>query len=121
MKVTGPTTSGAPDATPDATVGDAGAATDAEAPAAELDGAAPVDAGEAPGAAERMTADIAAQLVDGKIGVQAALEQVVERVIDGQLGPDAPAAVRDQVRAALHEALASDPLLAERLRQIQSA
>jgi hypothetical protein len=67
-------------------------------------------------AADPLTSDIAADLQAGKIDPKAALDRVVERVLDQQLGADAPAAVREQLRAALRETINSDPLLTERLR-----
>jgi hypothetical protein len=74
-------------------------------------------ASETPGT-DALTADIAADLHAGKLDAQAAVERLVERVIDQQLGADAPAPVREKLRAALQEALASDPYLVEKLRQL---
>jgi hypothetical protein len=64
------------------------------------------------------TADIAADLRAGRLGRDAALERVVERVLDRQLGVDAPASVRETVRAALRDALGSDPALTSQLRAL---
>jgi hypothetical protein len=63
-------------------------------------------------------ADLGAELRSGKLTSRAAVEQVLERVVARQIGPDAPAAVRDRVRAALQDALDADPLLAEKLRNL---
>jgi hypothetical protein len=63
-------------------------------------------------------ADIVSDLRAGKISAQAAVERVVDRVLDQQVGPDAPAAVREQVGAALRQALEDDPLLADKLRAL---
>lgn len=108
MKVTGPG-SGAPGGP--------------EAPGDPTQAAAPDQAGrpDAP-ASERgvntVTAEIAAELAAGKLAPQAALERVVELVIDKQLGAGAPASIREKLRAALHDTLESDPFLAEKLREI---
>jgi hypothetical protein len=65
-----------------------------------------------------IAAGISSDLAAGRLSPQAAVDKVVEQVLSRQLGPDAPAAVREQVRAALQEALASDPLLADKLRRL---
>ncbi len=65
-------------------------------------------------------ADVAAELAAGRIDPKAALERVIERVIDKQIGPGAPAAVREKVRAALESAVSDDPLLSEKLRSLGS-
>jgi hypothetical protein len=74
----------------------------------------------APGAAgaDPLTADIAAELQAGRLGAKAALDRIIERVIDKQLGVDAPAAAREKLRAALQDTLADDPFLAEKIREI---
>ena len=43
---------------------------------------------------------------------------MIERVVDKQLGPGAPAAVREKVRAALESAVADDPLLSEKIKSL---
>jgi hypothetical protein len=63
-----------------------------------------------------VTSDIAADLKAGKIDPKAALDRVVERVLDQQLGPNAPSALRDQLRDSLRDTIGGDPFLAERLR-----
>ena len=63
-------------------------------------------------------ADIGADLKAGKVTAQAAIEQVIARVLDKQIGTDAPAAVREQVGAALRDALESDPLLLDKVRAL---
>jgi hypothetical protein len=73
----------------------------------------------APGAvrgAETLTAHIAADLKAGKLGPEAALDRVVELVLDQQLGANAPVALRDKLRDALRDTISSDPFLTERLR-----
>jgi hypothetical protein len=65
-----------------------------------------------------LTADIATELSAGRIDPKAALDRVIERVLDKQLGPGAPAAVREQVRAALETAVADDPALSDKIRSL---
>ena len=65
-----------------------------------------------------LTADIAAELTAGRIDPKAAIDRVIERVVDKQLGPGAPAAVREKVRAALESALADDPVLSDKIRSL---
>jgi hypothetical protein len=71
---------------------------------------------EAPTAAGSVTADLAAELKAGKISPQAAVDRVIDRVVDRQLGTNAPAAVREKLRTALENAVADDPLLADKIR-----
>jgi len=75
---------------------------------------------EAPAAAARSRAtpvrDLAADLEAGRVSPRGAIEKVVERVVARQLGPDAPPETRERIRAALQDALETDPLLAEKLR-----
>ncbi|HEY2728407.1 MAG TPA: hypothetical protein VGK52_00610 [Polyangia bacterium] len=131
MKVTGPGSQAgvpgaAPDAAsaPDAVKGKAGT-TGAEKPEganrtfAETLGAgrpAPEAVPPRAGAADPLTSDIAADLQAGKIDPKAALDRVVERVLDHQLGADAPATLRSQLRDALRNTISSDPFITERLR-----
>jgi hypothetical protein len=71
-------------------------------------------------AARGLTADVAAELATSRIDAKGALDRVIDRVIDKQLGPGAPAAVREKVRAALESAIADDPLLSEKIRSLGS-
>ena len=71
---------------------------------------------EAVAAAGSPTADLAAELKAGKISPQAAVDRVIDRVVDKQLGTNAPAAVREKLRTALENAVADDPLLADKIR-----
>jgi hypothetical protein len=71
---------------------------------------------EAPSGAGSVTADLAADLKAGKISPQAAVDRVIDRVVDKQLGTNAPAAVREKLRTALENAVADDPLLADKIR-----
>jgi hypothetical protein len=62
------------------------------------------------------TSDLAADLRAGKITARAAVDRVIERVVDKQLGVGAPAATREKLRVALENAVADDPLLADKIR-----
>jgi len=61
-------------------------------------------------------ADIGAELRAGTITPEKALDQVIARILDKQVGAHAPPAVRAQVEAALRDAVASDPLLIEKVK-----
>jgi hypothetical protein len=63
--------------------------------------------------------DLAADLEAGRLTSRDAIDKIVDRVLARQIGPEAPAAIRDQVRTTLQEAIASDPLLADKLRQVE--
>jgi hypothetical protein len=65
-------------------------------------------------------ADLGADLQAGKITAEVALERAIGRILDVQVGAHAPAAVRAQVEAALRDALASDPLLVEKVKQLSA-
>jgi hypothetical protein len=64
-------------------------------------------------------ADIGADLQAGRITPEAAIDRVIERVIDRQLGTQAPAAVREKLNAALRQALEDDPLLAQKIKALR--
>jgi hypothetical protein len=68
--------------------------------------------------ARGITAELAADLGAGKITPQAAVDRVIDRIVDKQVGADAPAAVRDRVRAALESAVADDPVLSEKIKAL---
>jgi hypothetical protein len=63
-----------------------------------------------------LTADLGAELRAGKITPKAAVDRVIDRVVEKQLGVNAPAATREKLRAALEDAVADDPLLADKIR-----
>jgi hypothetical protein len=63
--------------------------------------------------------DLAADLRAGKLTSRAAVDKILERVVARQVGAEAPAGVRDQIRAALQDAIETDPLLADKLRQLE--
>lgn len=75
-------------------------------------------AGQAPAAPTGLTGDIAAELQAGRITPKAALDRVIDRIVDKQLGANAPAAIRQKVRAALEDAVADDPLLSEKIKNL---
>jgi hypothetical protein len=62
--------------------------------------------------------DIGQALKAGHITPQAAIERVVERVVDRQAGPNAPAAAKQQLAAVLRQALEDDPTLAAKVRAL---
>lgn len=66
------------------------------------------------------TAEIARDLDAGRLTPAAAVDRILEQVLAQQIGADAPAAVREKVRAALQDALENDPLLAEKLRRLSA-
>jgi hypothetical protein len=63
-------------------------------------------------------ADIARDLKAGKITPQAAIDRVVERIVARQVGAKGPAAVREQLSAALRRTLEDDPMLAAKVRAL---
>jgi hypothetical protein len=121
MKVTGPG-SGVPGAGQDAPADPAPIRERAAESPTFADKVGGAEQNAAPGAAgsltDAVTDGIMADLQAGRLDARAAVEKLVEAVIDGQLGADAPASARDQLRAVLHDALESDPLLTEKLRQV---
>lgn len=60
--------------------------------------------------------ELAAALKAGTLSPQGAVDRMIERILDKQLGAQAPAAAREKLRAALEAAVADDPLLAEKIR-----
>lgn len=70
-------------------------------------------------AAGLSVADIGAELKSGRISPEAALDKVIERIVDKQVGAKASPAVRSQIGAALRESLADDPLLAAKVRALE--
>lgn len=84
--------------------------------AAERPSATTAPAPAAPGAAA--LAEVSAALEAGRLSAKAAVDKVVEVVLDRQLGPSASPALRAQLAQALHESLTDDPLLAAKLRSL---
>jgi len=62
--------------------------------------------------------DIGADLKAGKLTPQAAIDKVIERVLDRQVGRKAGTAIREKLAAALRESLADDPMLAAKVRAL---
>jgi len=54
---------------------------------------------------------LAARIDRGDLAPDEAMRLMVDRVLDAQLGADSPPALREQARAFVQEALASDPHL----------
>jgi hypothetical protein len=65
-----------------------------------------------------LTADIGADLQAGRITADIALQRVIDRVLDRQIGANAPPALREQLGAALRQTLEDDPLLADKIRNL---
>jgi hypothetical protein len=80
-------------------------------------------AGAGPARPAEVTGDpavraLAADVDAGKLDARAAVNRLIDHVVDLQLGSDASPQAREQVAAALREAVASDPLIAEKLKQL---
>jgi hypothetical protein len=90
----------------------------AETSFAERVSAAHTAPADAPGSGLPV-ADLAAEVRAGRLSPESAAERVLERVLDRQLDASAPVAVRDRVRAALRDAIESDPQLAAALGQLR--
>jgi hypothetical protein len=76
-----------------------------------------------PSAGSRRTSavsDIGVDFKAGKITAETAIDRVVERVLDRQLGKKATIALREKVGAALRDSLADDPLLAAKVKALSS-
>jgi hypothetical protein len=76
-----------------------------------------------PADAERIksfVSDIGDALESGSITPEAALDQVVDRVLDNQLGTDAPAKLRSQVETAMRDAIETDPVLGAKIKSLSS-
>lgn len=84
-----------------------------------------VEASERPTAPEAVRPDsvlppeaiseIAAKVRAGEISRTQAFELIVDKVLEQQLSPDAPARVKEAVRARLEEVLEADPHLARQM------
>lgn len=86
--------------------------------AAPAGGQGPVSGIAASGSS--LVADIAADLKAGKITPEVAVDRAMERVLDNQVGSDAPAGLRTKVEAALKEAVANDPVLLAKIERLRS-
>jgi hypothetical protein len=65
-------------------------------------------------------ADIGAELKAGKLTPEKAIDKVIERIVDQQVGAKASPTVRGQISTALRDSLADDPLLAAKVRALSS-
>jgi hypothetical protein len=72
------------------------------------------------GPAGALGADGAA-LKAGTLSAETVLERAIGRILDKQVGAQAPPAVRAQVEAALRDAIASDPLLIDKIKILSSS
>jgi hypothetical protein len=61
---------------------------------------------------------LAAELDAGKLDARTAVDRLIEHVVNLQVGNGASPQAREQVAAALREAVASDPLIAEKLKRL---
>jgi hypothetical protein len=68
----------------------------------------------------KLTSDIARALKAKEITPEAAVDQVVSRILDRQVGAGGSPAARSQVETALRDALESDPVLAAKVKSLSS-
>jgi hypothetical protein len=66
----------------------------------------------------KLTGDIGAALVNKQITPQAAVDQVVNRILDRQIGPGDKSPARSNVESFLREAMEADPLLSAKLKSL---
>jgi hypothetical protein len=64
---------------------------------------------------------LAARIDRGELQPAEAMRLIVEQVLDAQLGPDSPPAIRDQARAFVEDALTADPHLAALIRRLEGS
>jgi hypothetical protein len=88
-------------------------ASEARAPQETTRAAEAKSASRIPGVAE-----VGADLRAGRINAQVALDRVVQRVLDQQVGVNAPAAVREKLAAVLRQTLQDDPVLAAKVTSL---
>lgn len=62
--------------------------------------------------------DLGAALEGGRVGVKEATQKLIDHVLDQQVGPDAPVALREKLRSVLAESLENDPVLKDKLRAL---
>jgi hypothetical protein len=70
----------------------------------------------APAAAD----DIASALRTGELDPARAMQILIERSVDQQLGPGAPPAVRQRLVEAMTELVQEDPLLLDKLQRLEA-
>ena len=66
---------------------------------------------------QHAVADLASELKAGRMSPEAAVDQLLNRVLDGQLGKT-DSGLRDQLAASLRSHLAEDPFLGAHLRAL---
>lgn len=116
MKVTGPGSGAPPEAANDAA--DASPAGETGRAFAEtLDGSRA--SGPTSDAAASAVSEIAAALDAGRLTPVQAVDQIVARVVNAELGKGAPAALRERLEAILRATLADDPVLARKVRALE--
>lgn len=80
---------------------------------------APDGAGEADGVSGLGDLEaLAARVEQGELAPAEAVQLLVERVLDAQLGANSPSALREQARTLVQEALATDPHLVALTRRL---
>jgi hypothetical protein len=70
--------------------------------------------------AKSFVSDIGDALESGAITPEAAVDQVVDRVLDNQLGANAPAKLRSEVESAMRDAIETDPVLGAKIKSLSS-
>jgi hypothetical protein len=119
MKVTGPGSGLPPEGAPEVPEAEATAGKGFAAKLEKPGDVAATGAQETAGAERASSvADIGADLVAGKLTPAAAVDAIVKRIVDEQIGADGPPAVRAKLEAALRDALESDPLLVEQVKKL---
>jgi hypothetical protein len=68
----------------------------------------------------KLTGDIGEKLESGQLSASDALDQVVTRILDRQVGSSAPPNTRAKVETALRDALETDPVLSAKVRTLSS-
>jgi hypothetical protein len=66
----------------------------------------------------KLTGDIAAALARKEITPETAVDQVVSRILDTQVGPGTKSATRASVETALRDALETDPVLSAKVKSL---
>ncbi|MDX2021290.1 MAG: hypothetical protein SF187_13705 [Deltaproteobacteria bacterium] len=66
-----------------------------------------------------LVADVNADFQAGRITAEAAVDKIVQRVLDRQVGASASPALRAQVESALRQTLANDPFVGAQVSALQ--
>jgi hypothetical protein len=83
-----------------------------------VSGAAPQ--GQAAPPKKTLVGDIGQRLESGEITPEDAVDEVVDRVLDDQLGLDASPQLRSQVESFMRGQLETDPLLADKIKNLSA-